>query len=489
MITKPPKPYPSFELFPHAKGYWCKTIAGRHKSFGKWEWPDRDAYERSWRAALDRLRRFQEDVTHGRRVVGCRELATARDLVDHYLTWQHGRATGKVREITAAHFCEVKRILTTFRDFVGASTTIGTLEAFDPMRPRDNALVRYLEDLRARYRWCRHNKVVAVLVAMWTWAEDPVEGLLGRPFRLKRLLRKHGGVLRLREKRERDERRGKQLWTADEVHALLGHAPRPLRVMLDLMLFCAYGNSDCADLDQACVNFDPDAAVGLAPGWALVHFPRPKTEIERAAVLPPFVVADLKSVVASRPAPAEPRWRGRVFLTRSGVPWVRDAVHENPDRPGVIDHVTSIDCVGGEFARLRDQLGRCPVHGWFAGGDRRGAGFRSDVKGVTPSARRPRPPASCPVCDGPLVPMRRLGAYTFRHTAITWASGAADVDALHLFEGHAIPGVRRRYIEELDAGKLLAIAERLLAKLRSFKPAQLSIARDNVAATTAVAVA
>ena len=50
---RPPKPYPTFPLSPHVRGYWYKKIAGRQVPFGKWEWPDRAAYERSWKAALN----------------------------------------------------------------------------------------------------------------------------------------------------------------------------------------------------------------------------------------------------------------------------------------------------------------------------------------------------------------------------------------------------------------------------------------------------
>src|SRR4051812_1767518 len=68
-MERPPKPYPTFPLAPHLKGYWYKKIAGRQVSFGKWEWPDRAAYERSWKAALDRYNKHLEDDAHGRLLV------------------------------------------------------------------------------------------------------------------------------------------------------------------------------------------------------------------------------------------------------------------------------------------------------------------------------------------------------------------------------------------------------------------------------------
>ena len=63
-----------------------------------------------------------------------------------------------------------------------------------------------------------------------------------------------------------------------------------------------------------------------------------------------------------------------------------------------------------------------------------------------------------------MTPMRKLGAYTFRHTAITDASGVAHVDTLCLFEGRSIEGSRKFYVEEIEVHKLLPVAQRLLQK-------------------------
>jgi hypothetical protein len=141
---------------------------------------------------------------------------------------------------------------------------------------------------------------------------------------------------------------------------LFTFARQPLRAMLKLMYFAGYGNSDCADLYQAAINWEPEKEYALPEGWAIIHFPRPKTEIERACVLPKTVMDDVREALALRPDAAEPAWRNRVFLTKYGNPWVRDAVHADEEDPEQIGDVVTIDSIAGEFAKLRDRLAAAP---------------------------------------------------------------------------------------------------------------------------------
>jgi hypothetical protein len=465
---RPPKPYPDFPLAPHLKGYWYKKIAGRQVPFGKWAWPVPEAYERSWKLALDAYHQHLEDAAHGRLLVSRPEEMAIGDLVDAFLTHQQGRARGKVQEIKSATFAEKRRVVRDFRDFVGAAATVGQLEHCDPTRPQDCLVLRWIERQRESYGWHRFNTHMGILSGMWTWAEHPIRGVLGRPFRLKVFFERLEERLRLREKEKRTEALGKQRWSADELQAFFTFAPMPLRAMLKLEYFAGYGNSDCSDLYQAAVNAAPDKELGLPEGWGIIHFPRGKTQIERSAVIPKTAMDDLQAAMAARPAPEDPRWANRVFLTRFGRPWVRDAVHADEEDPEMIGRVVSDDPLGKEFAKLRNRLSRCKVHGWFAAGRTKGKGFRSDRKEDPKlrvrAERRPKALTKCPACGKPMTPMRRLGAYTFRHTAITDASGVAHIDTLCLFEGRAIEGSRRFYVEEVEAHKLLPIAVRLLNK-------------------------
>lgn len=466
MAERPPKPYATFELFAHCRGYWCKRVEGRQMSFGAWAWPDREAYEASWRAALEKWHKFEKDLAHGKLDALPADLMTIEAVVDAYLAHQHDRATGRTQEIRIRSFADSRRILTRFRDAVGARTTIGDLEYFDPARPADNAVVRYIDSVKQKYGWFAFNRHIAIVASMFAWAEHPVTGLLGRPFRLKTFFQKRDEVLRRREKAATEEKRGKQRWTADELRAFFTLAPMPLRAMFKLMYFANYGNSDIAGLYQSAIDWTPPKSHALPEGWITISFPRGKTSIERTCVIPKDAADDLKAALDARPKPTDEAHDNRVFLTRFGKPYVREIVHYEPDAPDKIYKVTTVDSLAAEFAKLRGRLSRCAEHGWFTAGRDKGAGYRSDRRGDAGRfVDRPEPMKKCPTCGKKLTPMRRLGAYTFRHTATTYASGAADIDTLSLFEGHAIAGVRRHYVEELAIHKLRPIAEKLLSVL------------------------
>ncbi len=462
---KPLKPYDHFPLFAHDKGYWAKKVAGEQLSFGSWAWPDRVAYKQSWQDALKRWQDYEAARKLGQEIRARPERLTIETLVDAYLTHQEDRVGPK--GIKARSFYDDRLACRHFRDAVGKDVTVVNLEA------SPHTVLDYLATLERRYGFHAYNKKVGRLVQMFAWAEHPLHGVLARPFRLRPLLKRKKDVVRKREKRLREAETGKERWTADELRALFEHAPMPLRAMLGLAYFAAFGNSDCADVPRTVLNFAPDAELELPDGWGVLSWQRPKTEVERAAVLPPRVVADLIDAMATRPEPADAEAHDNlVFLTGSrgpsgGVPWVRDVVHRDP-QTGQILRTVNIDAVGQEFRRLRNRLGHCEKGcGWFAGGSQgtRGQGFRTDRLKLARVDRRPEPPAKCPTCGAKIVPMRKLRFYLFRHTAITYASGVAGADAVALFEGHAIAGVRKHYVEEIDTHELYRIACRLLSKL------------------------
>jgi len=465
MSEKAPKPYPLFPLFPHSRGYWCKKINNKQVPFGPWAWPDPEAYEASWKKALNSYNEYLEDRAHGRLTVAKGSEITARELVDYYLAYQHDRTAGKIKEISAVYFAEVRAVTTAFRDYVGADTTIEQLEVFDPGHPNDCIVVQWINEQKTRFGWHAYNKRVSIMSGLFTWAEDPVTGVLRRPYRLKSFFAKREDLLRRREKRIREETRGKQRWTGLELRGFFGAARNPVRAMLGLMYFAGFGLSDCSDLPIQCVVWKPDKSLALPEGWGIVNFQRPKTEIDRAAVLPPFVMTDLQECLDTRPEPIVESLAGRLFLTPFGNPWVRDVIYYDPNVPDQILRTVRADAVGQEFRRLRDRLSHCEKHGWITP-PQLGAGFRSDKKrkGEPLAPKRPKALKKCPTCGKVAQAMRKLGAYTFRHTATTYASGVADGDARALFEGHSIGGVRKMYVEEIDTHKLFLIAQRLLEK-------------------------
>ena len=57
---KPDKPYPSYPLTPHSRGYWCKKFRGTLYNCGPWD--DPKAALEKWHAIRDRLELGQEPV-------------------------------------------------------------------------------------------------------------------------------------------------------------------------------------------------------------------------------------------------------------------------------------------------------------------------------------------------------------------------------------------------------------------------------------------
>ena len=439
--NRPPKPYPTFPLFAHSRGYWCKKIDRQQVSFGRWEEKGTPGYEGAWKAALKAYHEHCERVAQGRELEERPDEATAKLLVDGYLTHQHGRL--ERGDIRPAHFNDVKIACLRFRDVVGRDRTIGDLEVGGVPLIRE-----WLAGLDNDFGWYAYNRHVQTVRAMFKWAEHPVEGVLRRPFRLVPLLVKRRELQRRREAKERVVERGEHCYTTAELWTML-HAGNVNHFAMGLLgYFCAYGNTDCSELTTEHVQFEPDSSLGLPAGWALLHFPRPKTEIERAAVVPPLVVDVLRVALALRPAAAKAKWAKRVFLTKNGLPYTRCKIHRRDD--GVVEKVVQIDSVGLQHKHARARAGVCPTHGPMLN-------LRS-VEG------------RCPDChaDGelvPLHPMRKLGFYTYRHTGITFASGTSTPDAIALFEGHAISGVRSRYVAHVEVPKLKPIADALLARL------------------------
>ena len=77
--SKPKKPWPSYPLFWHRNGQWCKKIKGKHHYFG-----------RNSRAAQDQYIRVAEDLHAGRKPRHGRDdgLPSVKDLVNGFLNAQ-----------------------------------------------------------------------------------------------------------------------------------------------------------------------------------------------------------------------------------------------------------------------------------------------------------------------------------------------------------------------------------------------------------------
>jgi integrase len=424
--VRPAKPYAGFPLFAHHKGYWCKKIGGRQVTFGKWANPDPGGA--AWKAALDRYHRRCEAIAKGLDPDKSGALSVA-DLVLRYSDELHRRV--KAGKIGTTHLADCLKTARRFRDAVGPDLAVCELEG------RPELILAWRDIIDTGNGWHSFNRTMAILSALFRWAEHPVEGVLGRPFRLRVLFKKRGAKELRKAKREQQARTGRKLFTPEQLRALIAHAAEPLRTFILLGYFGAFGNTDCAALTPAAVNLQPEA---LPRGWASIDFPRPKTGIDRAAALPPVVAMPLAAAIgAARGNRQDPA--GPIFLDGRGLPFVREIVHR--DAGGKVERTVPLNLIAERFALLRDGLGHCPTHGWI-----RGHGWCTDCgQGQE------------------LTPMPRHGFYALRHTAATYASGSSSDDAIHRWRGHALEGMSETYVEDIEAGPLKAIADRLLAKI------------------------
>ena len=174
----------------------------------------------------------------------------------------------------------------------------------------------------------------------WLWDNDHID----KPIKTGTEFKRPDKTARRKAKLTRPKR----LFAAAEIRAMIDGVSTQMRAMILLGINCGFGNADCADL--------PIDALDLARG--IVHFPRPKTAVDRLATLWPETIKALKAVLAERQTPKSEDHANLVFLTRCGLPWVRFA--DQKRRPAEGDtkpHGTNINAVTGEFGKIMRKLG------------------------------------------------------------------------------------------------------------------------------------
>jgi integrase len=187
---------------------------------------------------------------------------------------------------------------------------------------------------------------------------------------------------------------GAKLFTAEEVRRLLDAAGQPLRAMILLGVNCGFGNADCGNL--------PLSALDLEAGW--VHYPRPKTGVDRRCPLWPETVRAIRETLTKRKEPKDPAEASLVFVTKYGESWAKDVA----DSP-----------ITKEMRKLLDRLGM--------------NGHRN--------------------------------FYTLRHTFRTVADEAKDQPAVDHIMGHETPHMSSVYRERIGDERLRAVADHVRAWL------------------------
>lgn len=190
-----------------------------------------------------------------------------------------------------------------------------------------------------------------------------------------------------------------RMFEADDLRKIIAAADVPLRAMVLLGANCGMGNTDVADLPLAALDLDA----------GLLDYPRPKTAIERQAVLWPETVAALREAIQSRPEAKDDADAGLVFVTKYGKRWVR----YRPDRGDGKGGIWS-DGVSLQFRKLLKSL---DLH-------EPGVSF-----------------------------------YALRHGYLTVAEGCGDLPAVKRTMGHGDESMTDRYRERIDIERLRAVAD------------------------------
>ena len=122
----------------------------------------------------------------------------------------------------------------------------------------------------------------------------------------------------------------KQIFTTDQINALLSNANAKMKAMIWLGLNCAFGCTDCAELLWENIDFDNKR----------VNFPRPKSGVERNLPLWKQTILALEEI---------PKEGETVFLTQKGNKYVRVDQKIKPD--GTVKTVFH-NIISKEFTKL-----------------------------------------------------------------------------------------------------------------------------------------
>ncbi|MBS0202888.1 MAG: hypothetical protein JSS49_08330 [Planctomycetes bacterium] len=189
-----------------------------------------------------------------------------------------------------------------------------------------------------------------------------------------------------------------RMFEAEELRQILEKSDPILKAMILLGINCGFGQTDCSSLPQSVIN--------LETGW--ITYPRPKTAVMRRCPLWPQTVDALRIALAKRPKAKREEFAGLTFLTRCGVPFVRN---------GSVGSV--IDGVAQQFRKLLVDL---KLNG------------------------------------------NRRAFYALRHTFETIGGGSRDQIATSYIMGHAPQSndMSAVYRESIDDSRLRAVTDHVL---------------------------
>jgi len=370
----------------HPSGQWCRKHKGVFHYFGT----DYDEALRRYAAEWDDRR---AGVVHPRRDAG--EPVRLRDVVNEFLAEKRGRVDSG--ELAARSWADY---YATCADVVAA---FGKNRDITRLGPKDFAELR--ASMAARVNVVSLTGFIVKARMIFTYAFDI--GLIDRPVVYgkafdrpkKESIRKH------------KKAKGKKDVTAADAWKLIDAADPQLRAMILLGLNGGMGATDCSTLTRSILE--------ARPGW--IDHPRAKTATERRFPLWPETVAALAAAETARPDPKDPANADRVFLTRTGKPWVR--FDGSMAAEGDEGRRSTMDAVAWQFTKLAKRVGV------------------------------------------------RASFYAMRHTFRTQADAVLDRGAVDLIMGHTNPTMADHYVHHIADERLQAVVDHVRAWLLTGKPA------------------
>jgi len=373
---------PDFPLSPHTpSGRWYKKVRGKRHYFGPIDNPQ---------AALDLYLLQRDDLLAGRKPrAESVEGVTVGDVVNAFLTDK--RALVDSGELTAQHWHDYYRVGRDIAASFGKRRLVADLRAEDFAALRGSmaktcgptTLGNRIQRVRSFFKYAYEADMIP----------HPVK--FGPGFRKPKP----------REVRLQRAAKPKRLFKPADLRKLVNAAGVPKRAMILLGVNCGLGNDDIAKLEFSHIDLDAGT----------IHYPRPKTGIDRRGILWPETVKALREAIEARPEPADPENAALVFLTaRDRRPYVRRGIKPiaEPKRGQPDFKLSNTDGVAQEFRKL------------------------CKAEGVTPAA-----------------------FYDLRHSFATIAEQTRDFPAVELCMGHETPDIATRYREEIGEDRLRAIAE------------------------------
>lgn len=293
----PRKPRPSFPLFVHQSGRWCKKVLGKHVYFGK------VADDPKGKAALELWLTQKDDLLAGRVPRTKSDGLTVEYLCNRFLMAKEQKQIAG--EITNRQFQDLFSVCSLLLDEFGNNRLVDDLLTED--------FSRLWGKLSKRYAPGSMQTRIPRIKSVFKFGYE--SGILEKPMRFGPEFKPPSR----RVMRVAKQEKGSRTFTAEEIKALLSGANPTMQAMVLLGINAGFGNSDCAML--------PLDAVELNSGW--IFYYRHKTGIERRCKLWPETVKALRVVLENRPKAKTNETSKLFFVTTFGNSWGKQTA-DNP---------------------------------------------------------------------------------------------------------------------------------------------------------------